>query len=151
MGEPCWRHWVAFRLEWACTGLVAWPEHDLSIVLGNMLDRLTAPPREEAAEPETDPLLRAVAEDQRLVALDQRLEQGRRAAKAARPRRPLTADQEATRERWARWRQNRGSEPPTATTPAPRYSGWLGRSEERDAAIRRLLATGYEVITLTQG
>jgi hypothetical protein len=68
-GAVPWSLWVTYRSDWACTGLVSWPEHELGVVLGDALDRLMAPPREEVAEPETDPLLRAVAEDQRRAAL----------------------------------------------------------------------------------
>jgi hypothetical protein len=107
--ELCWRHWVAFRLDWARVGLYQWPEYELVVVLGHVMDRLMAPPHEEVDEPEPDPLLRAVAEDQRLAALDQRLEQGRAARDAERAPKPLSADALATRERWAAWRRERAT------------------------------------------
>jgi hypothetical protein len=38
--EVCWRHWAAFRLDWAWVGLDQWPEYELQAVLGQLLDRL---------------------------------------------------------------------------------------------------------------
>jgi hypothetical protein len=114
----CWMS--AYRQEWETR---CWPCQD-------------AEPCEEPIDAAgADQLLNAVAATRRrparrrrvvvvdaaaVEALDQRLEQRkaeRAAAKAARPSQPLTADQQATKERWAQWRARQGDAVPACLAP----------------------------------
>jgi hypothetical protein len=100
--EPCWRHWVGFRLEWAWVGLYGWPEYELMVVLGHVMDRLERQP-EAPADDHAD-LSRDGADGE-----DGRAEVPSHGRDTARRQRPLSADALATRERWARWRQEHPS------------------------------------------
>jgi hypothetical protein len=71
---------------------------------GELLEKLSCGADQLLAAIEAE--VRDADHDQRAALLDERPAQDkaeRTAAKAAQPRRPLSADQKATRERWARW------------------------------------------------